>query len=516
MGETTRPPVVKTVEAQQGFQLKALATPADIAILGGAAGLGKTFVLLLEFLRHIHNPEWGGVGFRRTSPQIRNEGGLWDTSMKIYPFAGGTPKETTLEWQFPKGSKLKFSHLEYEKNVVDWQGSQIPFIFFDELTHFTEKMFFYLLTRNRSTCGVNPYVRATCNPDPDSWVAKLIKWWIDENTGFPIPERDGVLRYFTRDGENYIWGDSAEEVIEKSWYFLEKIVETSGINPKIFVKSITFISGTIYDNKELLTTNPQYLANLLAQDEATKAALFLGNWKVILSTNDIYPYPAFVGMFDNLFNVGGTGKFITADIALKGSDKFVVGVWYGFELMDILIMGKSNGPEVINGIVEMAKSHGVQNRHIVYDNDGVGGFIDGFIVGAVGFVNGAKALNEENYQNLKTQCFYKSGDLVAAGGIRISERVGSMMYDEKMTVRQRFIHERKAIKRDKADADGKLRIIPKEQMKVFLSGESPDLMDMFMMRMLFEVKKKPAEPMEQTPGGEQEADLVRIKRMYGM
>lgn len=509
-------PEKKTIQPQHGFQLRAQATSADIAILGGAAGLGKTFVLLLEFLRHIHNPEWGAVGFRRTSPQIRNEGGLWDTSMQIYPHAGGAPKESTLEWIFPKGAKLKFSHLEYDKNILDWQGSQIPFIFFDELTHFTEKMFFYLLTRNRSTCGVAPYVRATCNPDPDSWVAKLISWWIDQNTGFPIAERDGVLRYFTRDGENYIWGDTAQEVIDKSWYFLEKIVAASKIDPKVFVKSLTFISGTIYDNKELLTTNPQYLANLLAQDEATKAALFAGNWKVVLSENDIYPYPAFIGMFENLFKVKTEGRYITADIALKGSDKFIVGVWYGFELADILIMPKSDGAQVINGIVEMAKKHNVQNRHTVYDNDGVGGFIDGFIIGAKGFVNGAKALNDENYYNLKTQCFYKSGDRAAKGEYRVSEKVANTMYDDKMTVRQRFIHERKAIKRDKADADGKLRIIPKEQMKVFLSGQSPDLMDMWMMREYFEVKKEPSEPMEQTPGGQQKSDFERIKRMYGM
>lgn len=502
MAETTQQQV-NVVGPQAGFQMKALSTPADIAILGGAAGLGKTVVLLLEHLRHIDNPEWGGVGFRRTSPQIRNEGGLWDTSMKFYPHAGGDPKESTMEWAFPKGSKLKFSHLEYEKNVLDWQGSQIPYIFFDELTHFTEKMFFYLLTRNRSTCGVKPYVRATCNPDPDSWVATLIGWWIDQITGFPIPERDGVLRYFTRDGENYIWGDTPEEVIEKSWYFLEKIVLASGIDPDVFVKSITFISGTIYDNKALLNTNPQYLANLLAQDEATKSALFDGNWKVILSENDIYPYHSFIGMFENIYAVKGNGRYITADIATKGSDKFIVGAWYGFELMDILIMAKSDGPEVINGIKNMAAKHTVPNSNISYDSDGVGSLIDGFIIGAKPFVNNATALADpaspkdragkpikENYQNLKTQCYYKSGNRVAVGEYKINESVGSMMYDDKMTVRQRFIHERKAIKRDKADMDGKLRIIPKDQMKVILGGQSPDIMDMFMQRELFELVPK--------------------------
>jgi hypothetical protein len=59
------------------------------------------------------------------------------------------------------------------------------------------------------------------------------------------------------------------------------------------------------------------------------------------------------------------------------------------------------------------------------------------------------------------------------------------MYDDKMTVRQRLIYERKAIKRAKADADGKLRIIKKEEMKTKLDGDSPDLMDMFMMHQRF-------------------------------
>ena len=110
---------------------------------------------------------------------IRAEGGLWDASKSIYSLIDAAyPRDSRLEWVFPSNVKLKFSHLEYEKNIYDWQGSEIPFIGFDELTHFTSSMFFYLLSRNRSTCGVKPYIRATCNPDPDSWVADLIAWWI--------------------------------------------------------------------------------------------------------------------------------------------------------------------------------------------------------------------------------------------------------------------------------------------------------------------------------------------------
>lgn len=486
------------IRPQTGYQEKALCSSADIVIGGGSAGVGKTFVLLLEFLRHIENQNWGGVIFRRTSPQIRNEGGLWDTSQKIYPFTGGEPKESSLEWHFKKGAKLKFSHLEYEKNILDWQGSQIPFIGFDELTHFSEKMFFYLLTRNRSTCGVRPYVRATCNPDPESWVAKLIEWWIDQETGFPIPERDGVVRYFIKSGSDYVWGDSEDEVKKAAWHIIEPLIIRSGIDANHFIKSITFVSGTVYENKALLNINPGYLANLLSQDEQTKAQLLDGNWKVVISENDIYEYASFLGLFTNVFDVGGEGRYITADIALKGSNKFIVGVWYGYELVDLLIMDKSKGNEVIDGIVNMAKKHKVQNNNITYDNDGVGGFVDGFIEGSLPFVNNATALPDptkvetkpENYQNLKTQCYYRSGMAVGKGERKISEYVYNMMYDDKMTVRQRFMHERKAIKRDKVDADGKLAIIPKAEMKTKLGGDSPDLMDMFMMREVFEFRPK--------------------------
>lgn len=495
-----------TIKPQPGYQEMALSSPADIVIGGGAAGVGKTFTLLMDPLRDVNNKDFGGVIFRRTSPQIRNEGGLWDTSMDIYPFVGAMPKETSLEWIFKSGSKLKFSHLEYEKNIFDWQGSQIPFIAFDELTHFTKKMFFYLLSRNRSTCGVKPYCRATCNPDPESWVYELVKWWIDEQTGFPIEERNGIIRYMLVDGENYIWGDSYDEVIEKGWYMLETAVQKSGIDPKEFVKSVTFISGSIYENTELLKVNPAYLGNLMAQDAETKAQLLEGNWKVIISDKDIYDYAAFLGLFENKYQVSQTGNYITADIALKGSNKFIVGHWTGNELDDLLIMDKSLGPQVIAGITDMAKRHKTQNRDIAFDNDGVGQFVDGYIVGAKEFNNGSKPLPDlknpkpdpkdpkkllpENYEHLKAQCYYRNGNKVNRGEVRISDYVANMMYDDKMTVRQRFLYERKAIKRDKTDSDGKLKVIKKEEMKTKLNGDSPDLMDMLMMREIFDLMPK--------------------------
>ena len=203
-----------TISGQTGPQTEFLKTPADICIYGGAAGGGKTVGLILEPLRYVGRvANFTAVYFRRTMPQITNPGGLWDESLKFYPRLGGTPYTGVREWRWPRGSKIKFSHLQFETTVYDWQGSQIALICFDELTHFTAHQFFYMVSRNRSTCGVRPYIRATCNPDADSWVADFLAWWIDQESGQPLPERAGLLRYFIRIADKIVWADQPEDLV---------------------------------------------------------------------------------------------------------------------------------------------------------------------------------------------------------------------------------------------------------------------------------------------------------------
>lgn len=266
------------IRPQPGPQEQFLSTPADIAIYGGAAGGGKTYGLLLEPTRHISSvPGFGAVIFRRNAVQIRNEGGLWDESEKIYPARplSGKPRENTLDWTFPPfDNTVSFAHLEYEKDIHSWQGAQICLIGFDELTHFTEKQFFYMLSRNRSLCGVRPYVRATTNPDADSWVAEFIAWWIDQETGLPIPERAGVLRWMIRVDDTIIWGDSAEDLLTT--------------HPESLPKSVTFIPATLADNAVLEARNPEYRANLMALSYVDQQRLLHGNWKVRAEAGTVF------------------------------------------------------------------------------------------------------------------------------------------------------------------------------------------------------------------------------------
>lgn len=259
---------------QVGPQTAFLSTSADIAIYGGSAGGGKTWGLLMEPLRHIHNPGFGAVFFRRTTVQVRNEGGLWDESEKLYPLLGAAPKEHVLSWDFPAGATISFAHLEHDKTVQNWQGSQIPLICFDELTHFSAKQFWYMVSRNRSMCGVRPYIRATCNPDAGSWVATFIAWWLDPDTGLPIPERSGVLRWFVRVNDVLIWADSPEEL---TGYMA---LDENGEMAPIPAKSVTFIPAKLTDNKLLMAADPGYMANLMSLPTVERERLLGGNWKI--------------------------------------------------------------------------------------------------------------------------------------------------------------------------------------------------------------------------------------------
>jgi predicted phage terminase large subunit-like protein len=270
----TRPAVAeqpKTIRAQPGPQEVFLSTPADIAIFGGAAFGGKSFALLLEGLRHVNNPGFGAVIFRRETTQVRAEGGLWDTACSLYGSLGAYARDDRLEQVFNTGAKVKFAHLEHDRSAQAWDGSQIPLLGFDELQHFTWRHFWALVARNRSTCGVRPYTRATCNPDPDSWVRDFISWWIGPD-GYPIANRSGELRWLLRAGDDLHWFDTRAEALRAR----TKLGLPADVEPK----SVTFVPAGIDDNPIGNELDPSYRATLYALGTVDRERLLHGNWNV--------------------------------------------------------------------------------------------------------------------------------------------------------------------------------------------------------------------------------------------
>lgn len=325
--------MAKILKPQEGPQEVFLSTPADIAVYGGAAGGGKTYALLLEAVRNTNNSKFGAVIFRKQSIQITQEGGLWDSSFEVYgDINGALPKTSPRKhWRFRSGARVSFAHIDGDKDLMKWMGSQIALIGYDELTHFTENQFFYMLSRNRSTCGVKPYVRATCNPDADSWAAKLISWWIDHDTGYPILERSGKIRYMARVNNNLVWEDSKEKLISQG-------IDESEI------KSFTFIASTLRDNKILMMTNPQYYANLKALPDVERERLLNGNWKI----------KAAAGLFFKRTQVGEMLSVVPIDII-----EFV-RAW------DLAATSKTEGgePSYTSGVL-MGKRH--NGRFVIVD-----------------------------------------------------------------------------------------------------------------------------------------------------
>ena len=256
---------------QKGPQRAFYDSIADLTFFGGSAGGGKTHAILQDFTRYMDIPRARGVAFRRTTPEITVGGGMWEASRELYlrPEINAEPKESRLTWIFPSGARIKFSHLEHEKDVYSWQGSELAIIYLDELTHFTYRQFWYLLSRNRSTSGIRPCIKATMNPDPQSWVAGFISWWINPDTGYVIPERAGKLRYMYRLNDRPVWGDTPE-ALKKAYPYL---AESEPL-------SVTFIPSRLEDNQILMAKDPGYKSRLFAMSKVDRERLYSGNWKI--------------------------------------------------------------------------------------------------------------------------------------------------------------------------------------------------------------------------------------------
>lgn len=264
------------IRPQAGPQEWMLESPADIVLFGGQAGGGKTYALLLDPLRYIKLvPGYEALIVRRTFTQITAPGGLLAESKSIYPKAGGVWKPSESSWEFPPyGNKIVFAHMQYDHTVLNWQGSAIPTILWDEGTHFSERQITYMLSRNRSLCAVQPYMRITCNPDADHFLAEWVEWWLDDE-GYPDYAKAGVIRYFCRLNNTTYWADTPEQLKEDHGH--DKLV-----------KSFTFIPSRLDDNPRLVEANPEYRANLQALDEVEKQRLLYGNWKVRADAGKIF------------------------------------------------------------------------------------------------------------------------------------------------------------------------------------------------------------------------------------
>lgn len=142
-------------------------------------------------------------------------------------------------------------------------------VIFDEATDFEEEMIIYLLSRMRNVKSrVQPQMYLMTNPEYNSFLRTWIQdYYLDPNTGIPIEEKSGAIRYFFRQGNTMLWYNSKEEAEA-----IHGTGEQSGIS------SFTFLPFTCLDNPPLLKAQPSYLSRLKSLPRVEMEKLLLGSW----------------------------------------------------------------------------------------------------------------------------------------------------------------------------------------------------------------------------------------------
>lgn len=300
--------------------------------------------------------------------------------------------------------------------------------------------------------------------------------------------------------------DETNQVVSKGWGVLKSRIryklDENGLIPKIMgscnpAKNWVYLdfykpnkNGTLPPRKafiqSLLTDNPHiskhYRENLLTLDNNSKERLLYGNWEYSDDPSALMTFDKISDIFTNIFVQGGS-KYITADIARLGRDETVIGVWDGMRLIAIKHYAKNLITEAADGIQRLRAEYSVPLSNIIVDEDGVGGGVKD-ILGCEGFVNNSSPLpvdgEKENYNNLKSQCYFK-----LAAAINKSELYVMGATNDQ---RDKLVQELEQVKQHNMDKDGKKQVLPKDKVKELI-GRSPDISDMVMMRMWFEIAR---------------------------
>ncbi len=252
------------------------------------------------------------------------------------------------------------------------------------------------------------------------------------------------------------------------------------------------VDGTIEPHKRFIASlvddNPfiskHYKENLLTLDTVSKERLLFGNWEYSNDLSILIDYDKILDCFSSTFVPSGS-HYISCDVARFGSDSTVIGIWDGLRVKLHQYQGKSV-VEVANIIKQFQAEYKIPNSQVVVDSDGVGGGVADMIVGCKNFVNNSSPLEnpitrqKENFDNLKSQCYYKLAEYINDSKLYINASG---------TMKEKIIQELEQVKQKSVDNDGKKGIIPKDKVKALI-GRSPDFSDCLAMRMVFEYTPK--------------------------
>lgn len=504
------------VTYQPYFQEKFVRSNVDFVVGGAAMGIGKSFAALLMAAEPVLDPDFRMVYIRKNIQDTKSGGSGTDEIQRIYGNLVNVKLSENPRATFPSGAFIDFTHMSDQtpdKVLERIRGWQYSVIYFDEGTGFEWSTIRLAFSRNRGAGKWNGKVRITCNPKKNHWLRKWLDWYINPITGFPIPERDGVVRYFYINGEkieDVIFGATKEEVYSQCAPKINAVLKKLNERGEFFtykdlIKSTTFYGGSLDMNKELLSKNPGYIASVAAMGEKQSAANLQGCWNIDTDDDSEAPIPFHKAREIKLADPQINGdRWITADLADTGKDNFVALVWDGFHIIDIVVLGHSTPQQNANTLQILAARYNIPDTHIIFDGNN-GAYINDYIPDAIPFISYSKTRGVyfRAFCTLKDECYDRVVYHVNEKGISFSDKVASKMYThEKMkdeiTIFDEFVEECSVV-RFNEQGTGRKRLATKKEMNQMLGrGRSMDVLDPIAMRFLPVLQYQMGDELEKT------------------
>lgn len=249
---------------------------------------------------------------------------------------------------------------------------------------------------------------------------------------------------------------------------------------------IPYVQGTLDSTKAFVPALPfenshlpeSYIEMLKTLPPQQRKRLLEGNWDYLDDNDSLFDFDSISNSIFKFRPNEQDKRYISLDVARFGSDRSVAVIWVGNVIVDLYVYTKLSTVELTAEIKELIQKHKVHPNNVIVDSDGVGGGVADQIRGT-NFVNNSSPLHNQNFSNLKSQCYNKLAEMFKEGKISIN-LIEPTLIDE-------ITQELLSVKLKNLDKDGKIAVQSKEDMKRVL-GKSPDLSDAIMMKMIVDIK----------------------------
>ena len=510
---------------EDGNQKYAIRSNADIVCFTGNTGGGKSYALYyapMEYLAMNDNAKI--VCFMRNVSDFWGAGKVNDTLKKMYPLVDRSVKkqphdpigeiirnQTDMGMKLYNGSEIKFQQLDNESPIVIdkiAKGLQAKKLIFDECNKFDWRTITAFMPRLRSDSSGKAQIFLAQNPERECFLRKLCGkgehggGWINDD-GTVDKEMDGVVMYFNMqegDLDKTYFGRTKREVYEKCKEHIDSLL---AIDPDMsyedFILSMVFYTFDVRDNKKMLAKNKAYRG--LAANSSTALSSFNANWNYSITDDeekieDMSNVQLSEVDVERMFRPAEIPRdsvlekrFMTMDMASTGFDNLIFKYWekwshYGFICKDIKYSMHNTNREAVIMAIQFRDKHNLQERDMILDVQGFGFLRDCFptaqqFSGAGTPSNRGKA----QFKTMKDEAGHVALEMMQSGLIHYEPRLAQMHYNHKnmrreggTTILKHMVFESRIFQFYKTP-NGRIAMMPKDQMKATLKGMSPDLMD---------------------------------------